>query len=100
MPQGKIERFHRSMKNIVKLEQHYSFWGLERAIARFVEHANHRRLHEALDTVTPADVYAGRRPVILARRARIKRRTLAQRERENLCLPRRTVNRQDVSLTK
>ena len=100
MTQGKIERYHRSMKNIVKLEQYYSPWELEPAVARFVEYYNHRRLREALENVTPADVYEGRRPAILARRERIKRRTLAQRKRENLCTPRRAVNRQEVSLTK
>jgi transposase InsO family protein len=41
MPQGKLARSHRSMKNIVKLEQYYSPWGLERAIAHFVEPYNH-----------------------------------------------------------
>jgi len=100
MTQGKIERYHRSMKNSVKLEKYYSPWELERAITRFVEYYNHRRLPEALGNVTPADAYAGRRPAILARRAQVKRRTLAQRKRENLCTPRRTVNRQEVSLTK
>ena len=100
MTQGKIERYHRSMKNSVKLEKYYSPWELERAITRFVEYYNHRRLHEALDNVTPDDVYAGRRPAILARREQVKRRTLAQRKRENLCTPRRTVNRPEVSLTK
>jgi hypothetical protein len=100
MTQGKIERYHRSMKHIVKLEQYYSPWELERAVARFVDYYNYRRLHEALDNVTPADVYEGRRPAILARREQIKRRTLAQRKRQNLCTPRRAVNRQEVSLTK
>jgi transposase InsO family protein len=100
MTQGKIERYHRSIKNVVKLEKYYSPWALERAIARFVEHYNHRRLHEALDSVTPADVYEGRRPAILARREQTKRRTLAQRKREKLCAPRRAVNRQEVSLMK
>ena len=88
------------MKNTVKLEKYYSPWELERAITRFVAYYNHRRLHEALDNVTPADVCAGRRPAILARRAQVKRRTLAQRKRENLRTPRRAVNRQEVSLTK
>ena len=100
MTQGKIERYHRSMKNVVKLEKYYSPWELERAIARFVDHYNHRRLHEALDSVTPADVYAGRRPAILARREQIKRRILAQRKRENLHMPHRAVNRPRVSLAK
>ena len=100
MTQGKIERYHRSMKNVVKLETYYSPWELERAIARFVDDYNHRRLHEALDNVTPADVYEGRRPAILARREQIKRRTLAQRKRENLHTPRGAVNRRKVSLTK
>ena len=100
MTQAKIERYHRSMKNIVKLEKYYSPWELERTLARFVEYYNHRRLHEALDNVTPADVYDGRRPAILAGREQIKRRTLAQRKRENLCTPRNAANRQQVSLTK
>jgi hypothetical protein len=47
------------MKNVVKLEHYYSPWALERAIGRFVEHYNARRLHEALQNVTPADVYYG-----------------------------------------
>ena len=82
--QGKIERYHRSMKNVVKLENYYSPWELERAIARFVEHYNHRRYHEALKNVTPADAYFGRQHEILSRRERIKRDTLKRRRRENL----------------
>ena len=54
MTQGKIERYHRSMKNVVRLEKYHSPWELERAVARFVDDYNHRRLHEALDNVTPA----------------------------------------------
>jgi len=57
---------------------------LERAIGHFVEHYNHRRLHESLQNVTPADVYAWRQGAILERRARIKRETLARRKRDNL----------------
>ena len=83
MTQGKIERYHRSMKNVVKLEHYYSPWELERAIGRFVEHYNDRRLHEALHNVTPADVYYGRQATILSRRERIKRATLKRRKRMN-----------------
>jgi hypothetical protein len=45
-----------------------------------VEHYNHHRPHEALQNVTPADVYAGQQGAILDRRARIKRETLARRK--------------------
>ena len=83
MTQGKIERYHRSMKNVVKLEHYSSPWELERAIGRFVEHYNHRRLHEALHNVTPADVYSGRQATILSRREQIKRATLTRRKRMN-----------------
>ena len=80
MTQGKIERYHRSMKNVVKLDVYYSPWELERAIARFVAHYNHCRLRESQQNATPADVYEGRQAAILDRRARIKRRTLARRK--------------------
>ena len=87
MTQGKIERYHRSMKNVVKLEKYFSPWELQRALARFVEDYNHRRYHESLQNVTPADVYHGRRPQILARREQIKQRTLRARRRENQRTP-------------
>jgi hypothetical protein len=32
MTQGKIERYHRSMKNVVKLERYYFPWEQENAI--------------------------------------------------------------------
>ncbi len=86
MTQGKIERYHRSMKNVVKLEHYYFPWELEKAITEWVEHYNHERYHESLDNVTPADVYRGRRNDILDRRAMIKSRTLIQRKVQNLRL--------------
>ena len=43
MTKGKIERYHRSMKNVVKLEKYYSPWELERTVARIVDNYNHRR---------------------------------------------------------
>jgi transposase InsO family protein len=98
MTQGKIERYHRSLKNVVKLDQYYSPWELERAIARFVEDDNHRRYHESLQNVTPADVYHGRQATILARRDRIKQRTLQRRKRENLQTPHHAAIRSEASL--
>jgi transposase InsO family protein len=86
MTQGKIERYHRSMKIVVKLEHYYFPWELENAIAEWVVHYNHERYHESLDNVTPADVYNGRRNDILDRRSMIKSRTLTQRKVQNLRL--------------
>ena len=62
----------------------YYPWELEQAIEQWVEHYNHRRYHESLDNVTPADVFFGRQQEILSRRESVKRRTLAERRRENL----------------
>lgn len=79
MTQGKIERYHRSMKNIVLLENYFLPEALERAIRSFVEQYNHHRYHESLNNLTPADVYFGRAKEVLNRREKIKRDTLAAR---------------------
>ena len=86
MTQGKIERYHRSMKNVVKLEHYYYPWELENAIEEWVYHYNHERYHESLDNVTPADVFGGRRNEILDQRALVKARTMTQRKIHNLRL--------------
>jgi transposase InsO family protein len=77
--QGKIERWHQTLKNRILLE-HYCLPGaLEEQVAAFVKHYNHRRAHESLSNLTPADVYLGRGEAILAERERIKAQTLTQR---------------------
>ena len=86
MTQGKIERYHRSMKNVVKLENYYYPWPLEKAIADWVQHYNHERYHESLDNVTPSDLYQGREDDILDQRAIIKSRTMMRRKVQNLRL--------------
>jgi transposase InsO family protein len=86
MTQGKIERYHRSMKNVVKLEHYYYPWELAKAIEEWVHHYNHERHHESLDNVTPADVFGGRRNEILDQRALVKARTMTQRKIHNLRL--------------
>src|SRR5258707_7982930 len=48
-------------------------------IEAFVENYNHRRYHESLDNLTPADVYFGRGQTILLQIERIKRKTIEQR---------------------
>jgi putative transposase len=79
MTQGKIERWHQTLKNRILLEHYFLPGDLERQIATFVDHYNHRRYHESLNNLTPADVYLGRGPSILQQREEIKRRTIEQR---------------------
>ncbi len=81
MTQGKIERWHLSLKSRILLENYYLPGDLERAITDFVDHYNHRRYHEALDNLTPADVYFGRGQRIIDMRKEIKRRTIEQRRK-------------------
>jgi len=77
--QGKIERWHQTLKNRILLENYFLPSDLEAQIATFVERYNHRRYHESLDNLTPADVYFGRGQTILLQRERIKRRTIELR---------------------
>jgi len=79
MTQGKIERWHLSLKSQLLLENYYLPGDLERAVAAFVYYYNHHRYHESLDNLTPADVYFGRGQRILDMRKEIKRRTIEQR---------------------
>jgi transposase InsO family protein len=84
MTQGKIERYHRSMKNVVKLQNYYYPWELDQAIEDFVDYYNQRRYHEALDNLTPEDVYFGRVEEVKSRRELIKEKTMQKRRVENL----------------
>ena len=77
--QGKIERWHQTLKNRILLENYFLPGDLERQIAAFVEHYNHRRYHESLNNVTPADAYFGRAEAIIQLRERIKRQTVEHR---------------------
>ena len=79
--QGKIERYHRSMKNVIKLENYYNPEELKQAIKRFVHYYNNQRYHESLNNLTPADVYFGRSHEKLKRRAIIKNETMKKRRK-------------------
>ena len=83
MTQGKIERWHLSLKSRILLENYYLPGDLERAVADFVQNYNHRRYHESLDNLTPVDVYFGRGDRIRKRREEIKRRTIEQRRQQH-----------------
>ncbi len=77
--QGKIERWHQTLKNRILLENYFLPGDLEAQITAFVEHYNHQRYHESLNNVTPADTYFGRAATIIKQRERIKRQTIEHR---------------------
>ena len=80
--QGKIERYHRTMKNVIKLEKYFTPEQLRNNIEAFVDYYNNRRYHESLDNLTPADVYFGRGEKILKTRSKTKRKTIALRRKD------------------
>jgi len=82
--QGKIERYHRSMKNIIKLEHYFSPDELRSTITDWVEYYNNHRYHESLHNLTPADVYCNRVERKLKMRAEIKLKTIQNRRKEYL----------------
>ena len=86
MTQGKIERYHRTMKNVINLEHYYLPWQLEHRLNEFVQYYNHQRVHESLDNLTPADVYHGRAEKIAKARNLVKEQTMRNRRRMNMGL--------------
>ncbi len=77
--QGKIERWHQTLKNRILLANYYLPSDLRQQIGAFVDHYNHRRYRESLQNLTPADVYFGRGQAILKQRERIIRKTIETR---------------------
>jgi transposase-like protein len=77
--QGKIERWHQTLKNRILLENYFFSEDLKAQIEAFVDHYNHHRYHESINNLTPADVYFGRGQAILQQRERIKRKTIETR---------------------
>jgi putative transposase len=80
---GKLERYHQSIKQEVNQVPYEVPGDLEEAISGFVDYYNHRRYHKALSNVTPDDVLRGRRDGILIRRREVKAQTLQWRQRYN-----------------
>ena len=77
--QGKIERWHQTMKNRLLLENYFLPGDLERQIGAFVDYYNNRRYHESLGNLTPSDVYHGRAAKILKMREETKKQTIHKR---------------------
>jgi len=79
MTQGKIERYHRSMKNLILLDHYYAPTELSERIREWVDYYNHERYHEAIDNVTPADKFYGRDRMVHERREKVRRETMKMR---------------------
>ena len=78
--QGKIEPYHRSIKNNLLLENYYSPDELKHQIGLLIDHYNDEHYHVALDDLTPADVYDGKAREVLTRWERIKKNTMSKIE--------------------
>jgi len=76
---GKIERYHRTIKGEIKLLPYEMPSELKEAIKAFIDYYNYQRYHEGLGDVTPYDVYIGRHLEIIQRRKEAKNRTLQAR---------------------
>lgn len=81
---GKIERYHQTMKNEVKLHLYYSPEEFEKVLEEFVNRYNNERYHESLKNLTPADVYFIRADEVLKIRQQIKSETLKKKKKRIL----------------
>jgi putative transposase len=80
---GKLERYHQTVKREVNQIPYELPSQLEKALADFVDYYNYRRYHKALGNVTPADVLYGRREQILERRKEVQIQTINRRRDYN-----------------
>jgi putative transposase len=80
---GKIERYHRSLKGEINQLPYDMPGELKEAIHAFIEYYNYRRYHEGLGNVTPWDVYTSRHHEIIQRRKEVKSKTLEERKGYN-----------------
>ena len=80
---GKLERYHQSIKREVNQVPYELPGQLEMAIADFVDYYNYRRYHKALGNVIPADVLYSRREQILVHRKEVQIQTINRRRDYN-----------------
>jgi putative transposase len=76
---GKLERWHQTLKIDINAKHLNSVDHARRIIAAFVRHYNEERLHSAIGYVTPKDMAEGRQAAILAERDRRLNEARAQR---------------------
>ncbi len=80
---GKIERYHKSLKKTVKLYVYDCPTELKAEVGKFIRYYNKNRYHESLGNVTPDDVYYGRREEIVKERDQKRRLTFMRRKEYN-----------------
>jgi putative transposase len=80
---GKIERYHWTLKDEINLVPYGMPGELKEAIRAFIDYYNYQRYHEGLGNVTPYDVYTGRHLAIMQQRTEVKSRTLQERKDYN-----------------
>jgi putative transposase len=80
---GKIERYHRTIKSEINQISYDMPEELKSAIRAFVGYYNYQRYHESLGNVTPYDVYTGKYIEVIQRRKETKTRTLEERKGYN-----------------
>ena len=80
---GKLERYHRTIKLDVNQAPYDVTGNLEVAITDFVNYYNNRRYHKALVNVTPSDVLDGRSEQILQKRKEVQPQTFQRRRLDN-----------------
>jgi hypothetical protein len=81
---GKLQRFHETLRFRLSLLVFTSPEALRAAMAEFIEFYNHRPYHEGIGNVTPADVSYGRGEENLTREKEQKQDTLDRRFQYNL----------------
>ncbi len=93
---GKIERYHRSIKSeCIRPQTPLSMEDAFRVVKRYVEYYNTERLHAAIGYVTPQDRMEGRDQVILAER---DRKLEAAREKRRKARASLTLQSEDGSM--
>ncbi len=80
---GKIERYHRTLKGEINQVPHEMPGELKEAIRAFIEYYNYRRYHKGWGNVTLYDVYTGKHLEIIQRRKAVKSTTLEERRDYN-----------------